>query len=192
MPVHGPNVHPILEVAASHEPPVVGQASSLPAAAAVHGPWAGPPDEETFHEPSSQVVDYKQNCPKSVHGPNVHPILEVAASHEPVVGQASSLLDLKRTGETPVPLLERRTPIRRVGHRHRRAELALGDPMALMVPVCIQSWRSVALRPRTGDSPSPEKVHGPMCIRFWRSRLPMNPGGADLPVSQGAEVAVEP
>jgi len=79
---HGPNVHPVLEVVASHEP-LVGQASSLLAAVSVHGPWARPSDEGTFHAP-------ERRAPARLVS---KPVLQRAESEfgAPMVIQASNL-----------------------------------------------------------------------------------------------------
>ena len=83
-PVQGPIEHPVLEVAAPHEPAMRGaafmplQLSMAPALAALK----------------------RRERRAPVHGPNVHPILEVVAFHEPDsaagfqparIGQAGSL-----------------------------------------------------------------------------------------------------
>ena len=72
-----------------------------------------------------------------VHGPNVHPILEVVASHEP----------------------ERRAPARLDGYGHRRAELVLGAPTAVHGPRAGPANKGASHEPGNIQHPTSNNQH---------------------------------
>ena len=141
---------------------------------------------------------------KPVHGPNVHPILEVAAPPEPALGVRPSRAQRRETAESV-----RKNPVAcHFGRCCARGRAHSGRVLAIrrrrrkfMVPMCIRFWRpplpmNLPCSPKDLGKTKIEKnaAKGSWAVgrSEWNRELSMNPGGADLPVSRGAEAAVGP